>query len=305
MSRELAAAGVTAFTDATVRNSAQELGLFEQAVKSGAITQSVGVMIGADHFEEAREALTGAGGATSVRMAGVKFMTGARFDVERASQVALLARRGGLDCAFHATEVDELEQALAVIRAARAGGGEGELRIEHGGLIPPNYVAQIAAEDAWVVTNPGFIHFRGAKYADDPGLAPHLYRAASLKRAGIRLAGATDAPVTPARPLAAIAAAASRTTLDGVELAPEERLGLDDAIGLFTRDAAQLGRLAAGSIEPGMRADLAVLPRDPLTMEPAELHNVAVDVTIIGGRVVYERGRPAIAHSDSAELLSS
>src|SRR5208282_4955757 len=52
----------------------------------------------------------------------------------------------------------------------------------------------------------------------EPGLVAHLYRARSLKAAGVHLVGATDAPVTPAKPLAAIAAAVSRTTIDGVEL---------------------------------------------------------------------------------------
>jgi hypothetical protein len=33
--------------------------------------------------------------------------------------------------------------------------------------------------------------------------------------------------------------------------------------------------------------------------------NLTVDITIVGGRVVYERGRPAIASSDSADLRST
>ncbi|MGH7864916.1 MAG: amidohydrolase family protein, partial [Candidatus Binataceae bacterium] len=73
----------------------------------------------------------------------------------------------------------------------------------------------------------------------------------------------------------------------------------------FTSAAARLARLDAGAIEEGRFADLVVLPRDPLTVAAAALADLPVDITIIGGRIIYERGRPAFAHSDTAELLTS
>jgi len=132
-----------------------------------------------------------------------------------------------------------------------------------------------------------------------------MYRAHSLKFAGVHLVGATDAPVTPAKPLVAIAAAVSRTTIDGVELAPSEALPIRQAFALFTSEAARLAQEEAGVIEPGRLGDVIVLPRDPFELKPADLMNLAVDLTVVGGRVVYERGRPAIASSDSADLRST
>jgi predicted amidohydrolase YtcJ len=308
MSRELAAAGVTTFTDATTRNGLFEVELFAKLSHSGAICQRVGVMIGGQHLESAErcEQIARAAGIT---LAGVKFMPGYAYDRAGLARPVGLALARGLDCAFHATEVEELEESLTAIESAKARyTGPDEIprfRIEHGGLIPPNFIDRLAAMNAWVVTNPGFIYFRGAKYAEEAGLIAHLYRAKSLKAAGVHLAGATDAPVTPARPLAAIAAAASRTTLEGIELARAEALSIEDAFSLFTVDAARLAQLAAGVIEPGRAADLIVLQRDPFSLSPLDLMNLAVDITIVGGRVVYERGRPAIASSDSADLHSS
>jgi predicted amidohydrolase YtcJ len=308
MSRELCAAGVTAFTDATVRNGPEEVELFAKLKSSGAICQRVAMMLGARHLEAAAKCAEAAH-AAGIGMAGLKFMPGTAYDGSTAARRVRIGLTSGLDCAFHATEVEELEEALAAIELARqqigAAGTPAVCRIEHGGVITPDHIARIAAARAWVVTNPGFIHFRGTKYAAEPGLAPHLYRAASLRAAGIELAGASDAPVTPARPLAGIAAAISRATLDGVVLGAEERLAPADALRLFTRDAARLQRLEAGEIEPGMLADLVVLPRDPTTLEPADLFALNVDLTLIAGRVVYERGRPAVAHSDSADLHSA
>jgi predicted amidohydrolase YtcJ len=58
--------------------------------------------------------------------------------------------------------------------------------------------------------------------------------------------------------------------------------------------ASRLTRILAGEINPGHLADLIVLPADPLSLKPAELVDVVVETTIVGGRVVYEHGRPAV-----------
>ncbi len=308
MSREMAAAGVTAFTDATTRNGPVEMEQFVRLASSGAICQRVGVMIGGQHLDavDRCEQLARAAG---ISLAGAKFMPGYQYDAAGLSRPVLRALERGLDCAFHVTEIEELHEAIDAIESAKsrfAGAHEmPRFRLEHGGLIPPNYIDRLMALGVWVVTNPGFIYFRGPKYAAEPGLVAHLYRARSLKDANVHLVGATDAPVTPARPLAAIAAAVSRTTVDGVELAPAEALPIHAAFALFTSEAARLARLDAGVIAPDHLADLIVIPRDPFALSSSDLMNLTVDITIVGGRVVYERGRPAIASSDSADLRST
>ncbi|HTW88819.1 MAG TPA: amidohydrolase family protein [Candidatus Binataceae bacterium] len=306
LSRELAAMGVTAFTDATVKNGPDEVKLFVRFAQSGAIAQRIGVMVGARHLEAAAKTVAEADQA-GVRLAGIKFMPDGSHGTAAIARSVATALARGFDCAFHVTEIEELEWALSSIEKARhnfGDGGAGVCRIEHGGLIPSDYIERIAALGAWVVTNPGFIYYRGAKYAGEPGLASSLYRARSLAAAGINLAGATDAPVTPARPLAAIAAAITRTSIEGYELAPQEALDAPEALALFTVDGARLGRLKAGAFEIGRLGDLIVLPKMPLELGPPELLNLPVDITVIGGRVVYERGRPAFANSASAELHS-
>ena len=307
MSRELAAAGVTGFTDATVRNGPAEIALFARLTSSGAISQRVGVMLGAPHLDALPQAMERAR-AGGIRIAALKFMPAGDRNPGGMARSTRIGLANGLDCAYHATEIEDLEQALDAIEVARRQFASDRAlplcRIEHGGTISPDLIARIAASGAWVVSNPGFLHFRGPKYLEEPGLVPHLYRVRSLLAAGIELVGATDAPVTPARPLAAIAAAISRSTVDGRVLAPEERLESSEAFAMFTRGAARLARIDAGEIASDKLADLIVLPRNPLTLNPAELLSLPVDMTLIGGRVVYERGRPAVAYSDSAELHS-
>ncbi len=309
LSRELAAAGVTACTDATVRNDTAQIELFAKLVAGQAICQRMSVMVGAPHLDSAPRAFVSARRA-GLGLAGVKFLPYPGCDVHALAYDVRDVLANGLDCAFHATDLEELDAALTASELALSDLGadarnRGALRIEHGGLIPPNYIERIRALGAWVVTNPGFIYYRGAKYMAEPGLLPHLYRAKSLRDAGIALAAGTDAPVTPPKPLVAIAAAASRLTLEGYEIELGEKLDIREAFLLFTSSAARLARLHAGAIEPGRLADLAVLPKDPLAVSPADLMNMTAEMTLIGGRVVYERGRPAFAHSATADLLSS
>ena len=296
-SRELASTGITSFTDATVRNGPDDLLRFGRLSANGSILQRVATMVGPDCLSDAASMRRKAEAAT-VRLAGVKFIAPARWLPAELIRAVAAALTQELDCAFHCTEVEELDASLTAIAAARERVptqilGRGVCRIEHGGLIPPEYPERLAALDTWVVTNPGFVYFRGAKYARDPGLVPYLYRAKSLAELGVKLAAATDAPVTPARPLAAIAGAISRVSIEGYELATEERIDAASALAMFTASAAQLSRLESGSIEAGKLADLIVLPSDPTTLGAEGLVKLPVDLTIIGGRVVYERGRPA------------
>jgi predicted amidohydrolase YtcJ len=307
-SRELAAVGVTAFTDASPRNDGAMIEVFSKLVASRSVCQRVGVMIGAEHLNTV-PAASAAGREGGIRIAGAKFIPCGGYEAKALAREVRYAASIGLDCAFHATEVEELDAALSAIEATIEELGPEQaqrvsFRIEHGGLIPPNYLAPIRATNAWVVSNPGFVYYRGAKYAGDPGLAPYFYRLKSLRDEGIRLAGGTDAPVTPAKPLAAISSAMARTSLEGYVLGANEKLDVHQAFELFTSAAARLAGLHAGAIEPGWLADMVILGKDPLKAGASDLMNVPVDITLVGGRIVYERGRPAIAHSDSADLHS-
>ncbi len=296
-SRELSAAGLTAFTDATVRNSLRHIAIFGQLRSWGAIAQHVGVMLGEDYIDSWSEACR-LGSTAGLRVLAIKFRgRRAPADAELHSRVesAIRAQAG---CAFHATEIEEVEAALCALEAAQSRLGRDAMarvvcRIEHGGVIAPEQIRRIAHVGAWVVTNPGFIYYRGEKYLSEPGLIPYTYRCRSLVEAGVPVAAGSDAPVTPARPLIAIAAAAARRDILGRELAPAERIDLPAAYRLFCGGGAELAGLHAGSILPGRAADLIVMGRDPLQMEPEQLGRAAVDLTVIGGRIVYERGRPA------------
>jgi predicted amidohydrolase YtcJ len=64
-----------------------------------------------------------------------------------------------------------------------------------------------------------------------------------------------------------------------------------DAIRHYTRDGAYLTRQekVKGTLEPGKMADMIVLNKDLLTIDPSQILTTEVDLTIVDGRIVYER----------------
>ena len=102
----------------------------------------------------------------------------------------------------------------------------------------------------------------------------------------------TNAAWYPAKPLLGIYAAATRQTLDGEPPEgwfPEQRVDVETSIRAYTiNNAFAAGEEdLKGSIKVGKLADFTVVDRDLLAIDPAEIKDVSVLATIVGGRMVY------------------
>ncbi|MDD3826294.1 MAG: amidohydrolase [Anaerolineae bacterium] len=111
---------------------------------------------------------------------------------------------------------------------------------------------------------------------------------------GVRMAFGSDCPVAGPNPLWGIHAAVTRRQRDGNPPGgwyPAQRLTVGEAVWGFTMGPAlAAGRQAdLGSITPGKLADLVVLDRDIRVIEPMEIANVQIVMTVLGGQVVHER----------------
>jgi len=116
----------------------------------------------------------------------------------------------------------------------------------------------------------------------------------SIRQAGGRLAFGSDWPIVSFDPFLGINSAVNRTTPDGRPAGgwlPQERLPLEEALAGYTSGSAWAAHQnrTKGTLEPGMLADVVVLDRDLFATPAAEIPNSRVQVTIVGGRVVYER----------------
>ena len=117
-----------------------------------------------------------------------------------------------------------------------------------------------------------------------------------ILNAGARIALGSDFPVESWDPRLGLYAAVTRQDLAGGPEGgwlPGERLTRAEALRGFTLDAAYALGLEPdlGSLEVGKRADLVVVERDILTVAERDIPSTAVDLTIVGGRVAFERGQ--------------
>lgn len=111
---------------------------------------------------------------------------------------------------------------------------------------------------------------------------------------GVRISGGSDCPVEPFNPLLGIYTAVTRQDLEGNPKGgwyPKERLSLLEALRLFTANPAfdTYEEKIKGMIKEGMLADLVVLSDDITKTPLQEIKDIKVDMTIVGGKVVFER----------------
>ena len=109
---------------------------------------------------------------------------------------------------------------------------------------------------------------------------------------GIRLCLSTDAPATswavPSDPFPNIKSAVTRRAYDGTDIGQNERIDLETAIILYTKNAAEIcGFDGLGQLKPGYSADFAVLNKDIFSIDPARIDEVCVKETYICGEKVY------------------
>jgi len=97
----------------------------------------------------------------------------------------------------------------------------------------------------------------------------------------------------------------TRTALEGYALNEAEKARHAASLRDVHHLGGAAGKVARGCDRAGpVGRTWSILGKDPLTASGADFMNIPVDITLVGGRIVYERGRPTIAHSDSAELHS-
>jgi predicted amidohydrolase YtcJ len=120
------------------------------------------------------------------------------------------------------------------------------------------------------------------------------YAFRSLLDSGATLVFGSDWPVAPMVPLMGIYAAATRRTLDGRNPGgwfPEQKITVAEAVHAYTAGSAfaEGEEDIKGSLAPGKLADLVVLSADIFHIDPVQIENTRVEMTVFDGRIVYER----------------
>jgi len=204
------------------------------------------------------------------------------------------AHRAGIQLAFHAIGPRAIEMILDAYEKAltQTPRFDHRHRIEHFELARDDQIARAAELGLIASMQPAFEHFWGGPSGMYASRLGDRWRTSNRLRtildAGLRIAGGSDANVTPPDPLLGIHAAVNHPN-------PDEGVTPQEALRMFTLDAAiaAFNERRHGSIEAGKDASFVVLAEDPLGIPTHRIKDIRVCSTWSRGRCVWTaRGTP-------------
>ena len=207
------------------------------------------------------------------------------------------ADRAGLQVLIHAIGDRANDQVLSIYEEVQKDNGERDrrFRIEHAQHLRAQDIARFARDRVIASMQPyhAIDDGRWAEKRIGPQRAQTTYAFRSLIDAGATLAFGTDWTVAPLNPMLSVYAAVTRRTLDGQRPAgwiPEQKISVAEAVRAYTFGSAyaEFQENEKGTIARGELADLVILSRDIFEIDPHEIDQVKVVLTIMDGRVVYE-----------------
>ena len=206
--------------------------------------------------------------------------------------------KAGFQLNFHAIGDKANRIALDAFAAVRAANGPRDRRdrIEHAQVVAPDDFARFA--ELHVIASMQPVHLLDDERWAGARLGPERSKGAyawnTMRKHGVRLAFGTDYPVEGIDPLRGLYACVTRELPEGGPSGgwePQEKLPMDVCIYDYTAGSAygEFEENIKGQIKPGMLADIVVYPVDITRIPAPQLLHTSPDITIAGGRVVYER----------------
>jgi len=151
------------------------------------------------------------------------------------------------------------------------------------GVIPAMQAIHLSSDRPWAIDRLG-----------EKRIKESAYMWQSLLKSGAHVVNGTDVPVEPINPIANFFASVTRQTLKGEPKGgyePEEKMTRAQALKSFTLDAAYgaFEEKIKGSIAVGKLADFTVFSQDLMTIADDQILSTKVEMTIVGGKILYER----------------
>ena len=164
--------------------------------------------------------------------------------------------------------------------------------IVHAGNLTTSQIDRVKELNLAIVSQANFFSLLGDGFIEafGPARSQELYRFGTLIKRNIRLALSSDCPVADPNPLIGVRDAICRRTASGREIGLSEGITAEQALALYTREAAYVSfeEEDRGTILAGKQADLVVLDQDPLVLSPEKIPGCRIEMTIVGGKIVYE-----------------
>ncbi len=222
------------------------------------------------------------------------------------------ADAAGLQVVVHAIGDRAIREQLDIFaRVAQENGPrDRRFRIEHAQHIAAADIGRFGAIGVIASMQPyhAIDDGRWAERVIGPERAKGTYAFKSLLDAGAQVSFGSDWFVAPPTPLEGIYAAVTRRTLDGAHdpdgWVPAERITVEQALRAYTRTAAYAGfeEGERGVLKAGMLADLVMIDKDLTRIPAPAIREATVLLTMVGGRVVYDRSEERGARSEKRGL---
>jgi len=139
-----------------------------------------------------------------------------------------------------------------------------------------------------------------------PKRAAHAAASRSFQEAGLPYTLSHDAPVSPLPSIIGLVdAAVNRRTASGRVIGPAERISPYDALRAVTVMAAYQIKeeKTKGSLEAGKLADLVIIDRNPLKVDPSSIRSIRVLETIKEGKSVYRISAQELGSAAAAPVI--
>ncbi len=307
-------AGLGFFSDAF-----KEFDVLKEMKKEGTLNVRMYVMVLQEVFEEFLEAYSSYEWDDHIKMGSMKFFGDGTLSGKTAAvsqdfknspgekgmllysyedllERAKIAHSQNKQIAVHAIGDRTINQVLDVYEKLYEDDPKPNLRhrIEHSTVSDETILARMNKLGAIPVPQPPLVYFAGDVYMEnlnEPAVQ-NVFANKNFIDAGLKPAGSSDCPIIPSSPLLGIAVAMDRMTINNRVFIPDQRVSLREALSMYTINAAYASfeEDLKGSLEEGKLADMVILPEGFLHFTPEEIKGTEIEMTIIGGEVVYSKG---------------
>lgn len=216
-------------------------------------------------------------------------------DPEELNGLVRRIHRLGYQACIHANGDLAIEMALDAIQKAQLEypRSDPRHRIEHCTVINDNILRRMYELGVIAIPFGSYLWQHGEKIVPYYGQtrAEMMFGHKSFLDAGVRVAGASDHPAGLYPPMLGVQCMITRRTALGDVIGARQKISIEEAFKMYTVYAAYASfeENIKGSLTVNKLADMVVLAQDPWLVDPETIGEVDVDMTIVGGRIVYSR----------------
>lgn len=213
---------------------------------------------------------------------------------EELKEAAAIAAKSGFQLGVHAIGDKANRMVLDAFESAGAGSARLRFRVEHAQILAAEDIPRFAQLSVLASMQPTHatsdMPWAPARLGEARLSGAYAWR--SLLNTGAHVVFGSDFPVEETSPMLGIYAAVTRQDKDGNPkegFLPGQRLTLEEALRAFTVEPAYASFTEGqrGALAPGYVADVTVFDRD--LRADKSLLEARADITIVGGKVVYQR----------------